>query len=217
MVDNRQSKAFFEELAKEYDSTRNLRFLESARASLQYYIDTYNVSNRSALEIGVGTGETLVDLEETFSRVTGMDISMNMTRVALAKRRSPRTTACVASAEALPYKDQSFTTTICMDVLEHVNSPWHCLREIVRVLEVKGVAYITTPSPLWAPVHWVAEHVGLKVKEGPHRFVSVLHLGYLVFAPLPIFSRPEVGRWAARQPVLRKFGHNQLVILRREG
>jgi ubiquinone/menaquinone biosynthesis C-methylase UbiE len=233
VVDNRDSKAFFETLASDYDRTRNIPFLKAAQAALHFYLERFNSDYSRVLEVGVGTGETLTDLERSFHRVAGFDISENMVAIARDKCLSSSTALSVASAEALPYDDATFGTVISMDVLEHVQDPLTCLEEITRVLAPQGVAFVTTPSPLWAPVHWVAERTGHKVKEGPHRFVwlpslarsltqcqpeiTVLHTGYLVYAPLPIFRQLRTAQLMAHLPLFRLLGHNQLLIFYRSG
>jgi 2-polyprenyl-3-methyl-5-hydroxy-6-metoxy-1,4-benzoquinol methylase len=230
MVDNTQSRRFFEQLASEYDATRNAAFLRAAQLSLDWYLDRFAPGGGAILEIGVGTGEALRDLERRFTRVTGIDVAFNMANRARAKVGT-RTQVAVASAEELSFPDKTFDCVLCMDVLEHVQRPVACLQEIARVLAPGGIALVTTPNPLWAPVHWVAEAAGLKVKEGPHKFVflnpvgralarttpgiEVLHSGYLVYAPFPLLSSTPVGWHAARVPLLRRLGHNQLLVFRR--
>ena len=50
-----------------------------------------------------------------------------------------------ADAKFLPFKDASFDSLICMEVLEHINNPSVVLDEIVRVLKAGGTLYLTVP------------------------------------------------------------------------
>lgn len=56
--------------------------------------------------------------------------------------------AIVGSATCLPFKSNSFDSIICTDVLEHLEEPNICIKEMKRVLKVNGYIYITVPM-LW--------------------------------------------------------------------
>jgi SAM-dependent methyltransferase len=47
--------------------------------------------------------------------------------------------------ENLPFEDCSFDTVISGEIIEHVENPSHLLREINRVLKIKGKLIISTP------------------------------------------------------------------------
>jgi SAM-dependent methyltransferase len=49
----------------------------------------------------------------------------------------------------LSFEDCSFDAVLCLDVLEHVNDPITCLREIARILAPGGTAVITFPFHFW--------------------------------------------------------------------
>jgi ubiquinone/menaquinone biosynthesis C-methylase UbiE len=54
-----------------------------------------------------------------------------------------------ASAESLPYADDSCDLVVCLTVIEHVRDVSRTVREISRVLAPGGVAYIEAPNYLW--------------------------------------------------------------------
>ena len=47
----------------------------------------------------------------------------------------------------IPFGDASFDHVFCIEVLEHVPSPFHTLAEIRRVLKVEGVLVVSVPNP----------------------------------------------------------------------
>lgn len=59
--------------------------------------------------------------------------------------------AC-AIASDLPFRDASFDSILCTEVLEHLESPQACIAEIGRVLKPGGRVYITAPQN-W-PLHY---------------------------------------------------------------
>lgn len=229
--DNNDSREFFDRLAPEYDAKRNRGFLSAAEDALRFYARKFpSVGRHALLEIGVGTGEAFAALAQMYDTAVAFDISPAM--VQIAKNKSPvGGHFCVASGESLPFASRSFDSVMCMDVLEHVNSPGAVLDEIARVLAPGGVAFLTTPNPLWAPIQWTAEKLRLKVPEGPHRYVRlpslcrrqtnawdgirVLHTGFFVYAPLGRLARPETGWNFSRKPILNQLGHNQLAVISR--
>jgi ubiquinone/menaquinone biosynthesis C-methylase UbiE len=230
-VDNKSSQKFFDQLAPNYDARRNRGFLTAAETALAFYMQKFpSAGRRALLEIGVGTGEAFTALSQRYDVAVAFDISYMM--VATARRKSTGSADfCVASGEALPFKEHTFDTVLCMDVLEHVHSPDAVLGEISRVLAPGGVAFVTTPNPLWAPIQWTAEKLRLKVPEGPHRYVFlpalarelarvrqeivIHHVGFLVYGPLGGLTKPETGWTLSHKPILNRLGHNQLAVITR--
>lgn len=56
----------------------------------------------------------------------------------------------LSNANYLPFRNTLFDKVFFYDVIEHVENPSKCLREIHRVLKKKGVVEISTPNCL----HW---------------------------------------------------------------
>jgi SAM-dependent methyltransferase len=53
--------------------------------------------------------------------------------------------------EALPYADGEFDVVVCVEGIEHVENPFHLLREFRRVLRPGGRLIVTTPNVLSLP------------------------------------------------------------------
>lgn len=51
----------------------------------------------------------------------------------------------LASADALPFADNTFDAVICSEVLEHTRYPEQCIAELKRVCKPGGLVYISTP------------------------------------------------------------------------
>jgi ubiquinone/menaquinone biosynthesis C-methylase UbiE len=65
----------------------------------------------------------------------------------------------VGDLEDLPFKNNSFDTIICSEVIEHLLEPERAIREFERVLKSKGILVVTVPNPLhilkkMSPIFW---------------------------------------------------------------
>jgi 2-polyprenyl-3-methyl-5-hydroxy-6-metoxy-1,4-benzoquinol methylase len=45
----------------------------------------------------------------------------------------------------LPYTDEYFQVVVCTEIIEHLENPWHLIREAKRVLKKGGSIIISTP------------------------------------------------------------------------
>ena len=46
----------------------------------------------------------------------------------------------------IPFKDSSFDSVVCTELLEHLKEPGECLEEIKRVLRPRGYLYLSVPQ-----------------------------------------------------------------------
>jgi SAM-dependent methyltransferase len=97
------------------------------------------------LEVGCGGGLLLRDALATGARVTGLDHSADMVR--LAGERAPAAEVVLGSAEALPFADAAFTALAMAVVFLFLPEPVAVLRECRRVLEPGGRLAVFTSGP----------------------------------------------------------------------
>lgn len=93
------------------------------------------------LDLGCGASPYARLLEDRISTYIGADLRPNL-------EMPP--TVC-SNCLALPFKEGSFDSVLCTQVLEHVSNPFTTMSEIHRVLRVGGYAVLTMPA-LW-PLH----------------------------------------------------------------
>ena len=62
---------------------------------------------------------------------------------------------CDLNQESIPFEDETFDAVLAGDVIEHVESPSHFLREVNRVLKDGGKVIISTPqaNDWWTTLH----------------------------------------------------------------
>ncbi len=124
----------------EGDVTRLIRTLESLATP---------VARHDALDFGCGVGRIAIPLTRRFERVTGLDAAPSM--IAQAQRLNPapdRLTFVHSDTPRLPFADASFDVVHTYLVLQHipVDATFGYLREFVRILRPRGVAYFVIPA-----------------------------------------------------------------------
>lgn len=89
-------------------------------------------AGQTVLEVGCGTGAHIEILMRRGLRVTGMDISPPMLRVA-RKKLGRRAWFCLGDGENLPFKEKSFDCVALITTLEFIPNPERGLSEAMRV------------------------------------------------------------------------------------
>lgn len=118
------------------------------RSAMLYFLSSYLNSNSKILDVGCGTGGTIVYLKKSgFKNIHGIDSS----RIALSfcKKRG-LTNIKLSKAEKLPYDSNIFDAVICLDVLYHQNiKAKKVVEEVRRVLKPYGIFYSQEPAYNW--------------------------------------------------------------------
>lgn len=115
---------------------------------LSAFIDKFSLRDRRCLEVGSGRG----CFQDFVSDYTGLDLSPNVASYYHKPFYS-------ASAESLPFLDQSFDAIWSITVLEHVANPERALLEMRRVLKPGGLLYL---HPAWNCRPWICEGIPVR-------------------------------------------------------
>jgi ubiquinone/menaquinone biosynthesis C-methylase UbiE len=99
------------------------------------------LAGRTILDVGTGTGRAAIGLARRGARVTGVDASAEMLRVARARAAEAGLAATfdVADAHRLPYPERSFHCAVSLRVLMHTPDWRQCLSELCRVSDDRVV------------------------------------------------------------------------------
>jgi demethylmenaquinone methyltransferase/2-methoxy-6-polyprenyl-1,4-benzoquinol methylase len=151
------------------------------------------VSRASVLDIAAGTGSITRLLQHRGASVVSLDQSPEMLVNAVARGA----TGVVATAERLPFADESFDAATFGYLLRYVNDVGGCLAEIARVLRPGarvGMVEFGRPGGLWRPLWWgytrlVLPISGLVAGRGWYRVGR--------------FLGPSIDEFAIRFPPLR--------------
>lgn len=103
-----------------------------------------NIGPGDVLDAPSGQGSLSDSLAEAGFNVSAFDIDDS----AFRKGRSGVTFTKGDLNAGLPYPDSSFDCVVCVEGIEHLENPYHILRQFARVLKPKGLLIITTPNIL---------------------------------------------------------------------
>jgi 2-polyprenyl-3-methyl-5-hydroxy-6-metoxy-1,4-benzoquinol methylase len=103
----------------------------------------YGEAGSRLLEIGTGLGHLAGQLEDGFETYA-MDI--NLWALLQAKANVVSTPLSLASAEELPYADDSFGVVIIKHVVEHLEKYEQAICELARVMAPGGVLILAVPN-----------------------------------------------------------------------
>lgn len=116
-----------------------------ARMRTPYKFTTKNFWGNLILDLGCGEGYGSKILSEKFERVIAVDKDISV----FTTSRDNFHNSCImklCAIENLPFKDRTFDTICCFQVLEHIENYEIFLEESKRVLKKSGVLLISTPN-----------------------------------------------------------------------
>ncbi|MDP3775468.1 MAG: class I SAM-dependent methyltransferase [Gemmatimonadales bacterium] len=96
------------------------------------------------LDVGCGPGVYAAALARAGRSVVGVDYSAGL--LAAGRARNRAFTAACAPAEALPFRDRSFDTTLLLSILEH-GDDLELLREAARVTRERVILQVPLAEP----------------------------------------------------------------------
>lgn len=107
-----------------------------------------DISGKHVLDVGCGSGPTLVDLIEGGATAVGIDGSKALIDIARDRVGSATELYVADLAEPLPFDDSTFDDVVCSLTLHYLED-WHSpLTEIRRVLKPGGRLILSVEHPL---------------------------------------------------------------------
>jgi SAM-dependent methyltransferase len=136
---------------EKYFSTHTYENITFAKYSMYWWSNRfyamlarrYGKRDGRLLEIGSGMGHLVGQLEDSF-KTYGMDL--NHWAVAQSKAVVDKSALQTASAEELPFVDNTFDVVIIKHIVEHLPNPEKAIAEIGRVTAPGGVLILSTPN-----------------------------------------------------------------------
>ena len=136
---------------EKYFSTHTYENISFAKYSMYWWSNRfyailarrYGKRGGRLLEIGSGMGHLVGQLEDSFITY-GMDV--NHWAVEQSKAVVDKSALQTASAEELPFADNSFDIAIIKHIVEHLPNPEKAITEIGRVTALDGILILATPN-----------------------------------------------------------------------
>jgi len=106
---------------------------------------TKPLSDKLTLDIGIAEGEISKLISNMLKvNIIGLDVNKNVLKKAPALLER-----IVADAHFLPFRDASFDLVLIISTLEHLSKPNLCIKEVNRILQMKGVCILQLPNLQW--------------------------------------------------------------------
>lgn len=110
--------------------------------------------------------------------------------IGIDKRRLPTVDYVIdLDEEVLPFPDNSVEEVLLYNVLEHLESPWKVMREVIRVCKDGAIIRVRFPHPLHENAHKDPEHKYVLVPEWFILFPELELLEVKLHYPSPILGR----------------------------
>lgn len=130
------------------------------------FVDDSDIKNKIVLDIGCGFGWfELNALQRESAHITGTEISKEDLETVKSYIENAKIDFNVGNAINLPFKDQSFDTVVCWEVLEHIPKDTENIMfsEVNRVLKKHGMFYLSTQfdsifAKILDPAWWLIGH-----------------------------------------------------------
>lgn len=146
----RHEKAMHEQVAEMYRRRDAHRFAADFQRERNDILMSLTPTARDAvaLDLGCGTGITLLDLSERYDRVVGVDLSREMLAGFDPARVAPGRSVSIAQADmaALPLRSGSIDLVLCRSALHHMDDEVGVLAEACRVLKPDGRLVLGEPA-----------------------------------------------------------------------
>ncbi|MBF0331520.1 MAG: class I SAM-dependent methyltransferase [Candidatus Omnitrophica bacterium] len=104
-----------------------------------------DVSGKKVLDVGCGEGTLLRMLRDAGNEVQGVDAAQTGKDLCVSKGLPCEVVDI--SRGAFPLADDAFDVVLCLETLEHLENPYHCISEIKRVLKKGGMFVASIPNP----------------------------------------------------------------------
>ena len=141
------SSSHFDRISREYDGSLPAHVVEHYLRKRTAFV-VRHCPPGAALDVGCGTGALAARLAGAGYETVGVDPSEGMLEV--LRQRSPQVRAVRASAESLPFPDDSFDVVLTVAVLHHIadrGGVRRTLAEMVRVAKPSGRVLVWDHNP----------------------------------------------------------------------
>jgi len=184
----------WDENAKSWNERSKKMWQQGSRRKIIPFLQEHVPLPSRILDVGCGSGYGSHLLHQAGYKVTGIDISEEMIRLAKENQQTNEITYTQADVNELPFTDNSFDAIMSINVLEWTNVPVLALTELSRVLTDNGLLCIGILGPTAGPRAYsyhrlYGEEVILNTMM-PWEFMQLAkEQGYQLIAHEPVWKR----------------------------
>jgi len=103
-----------------------------------------DTTGKTILDIGCGEGTLLKMLKTKGNKVFGLDASKE--GLIACQEKGVDSKIIDISTEKFMFEDDKFDIVLCLETLEHLENPYHCILETKRVLKKGGLFIASIPN-----------------------------------------------------------------------
>jgi SAM-dependent methyltransferase len=145
--------------------------MQKASLRVRSLLDSFQPITPEASVIEVGSGAHGLIFYFGTTKGVGVD-PLAVSYASLFPRWQRRALTVAAVGEALPFADDTFDVVLCDNVVDHAESPYTIVRELVRILRPGGLLYFTVNFhhavyALAASAYSTWRGLGLRYEIGP--------------------------------------------------
>ncbi len=128
---------YYDKFSKKYDLQRDSAYYQMIEQIEKSIIKKHLREKGLVLDLACGSGRFVALLQKKERTIVGVDISMDMLKI--AKEKNNNAFFVLADAISLPFKNNTFTHTISLKALPHIPQLKKALKEIGRVTKKEAV------------------------------------------------------------------------------
>ena len=147
---------FWHRIYEQHETFTGYSLIKQHEFTVQYITEHASIG-AAVLDVGCGAGITILELAQRGYQVSGVDLAPMMIEKAqeLARKQGLSCDLRVASADRLPYDNETFDRVIALGLLGNLRDDAVCLAEIWRVLRPQGQILVSVPNFLGMD-RWIA-------------------------------------------------------------
>ena len=159
---------YFEELGSCFEDWISKYDVERRANLIKIFLSTIDISGRTCLEVGCGTGKISEAINHLFDQYVASDISEKLAR-GVGERLGldwMQLDAC-----NMDITTGTYDVVISSECIEHTGNPQKALSEMARILKARGTIIVTSPNRLWYPVLWASIAARIRKFHGSEKWL----------------------------------------------
>jgi ubiquinone/menaquinone biosynthesis C-methylase UbiE len=162
-------KTDYDKIAKTYDNRYSANYLINIENHLRNLISENSCT--TILEAGCGTGRWISALKNDHLNIFGLDYSFEMLK--LSKDKNPKMNLVNSDAVEIPFKENLFDLTFCVNAIHHFPDKDRFTQECKRILKNNGTLAVYSVDPHIDKNWYVYDYFDSVYENDLKRFIPI--------------------------------------------